>query len=194
METKIKDIKKQILLMDKQLEYYKKNKKLVRIKRDPRIDPDNSYGIVLDYSDDFILIAYAYDFVMDGWRIIDRFFVKEIKATHSDNYCKKIMQKEGLLDDIDPPIDINISSYKTIFSSFKKHKQFVIVEDEHIEAGVFLIGPVREISKDSVSIRHFDGNGEWVTGRRGIKFKDISLIQFGNNYIRLHQKYINTKL
>ncbi|MFA6176487.1 MAG: hypothetical protein WC765_07915 [Phycisphaerae bacterium] len=181
-------------LTNKQLEYYRRNKKLVKIERAPELGSNNIYGFILDYSDKFILLAEENDFYIDGWLIINRFYIEAIKTTKNSNYCKKILQKEGLLDDIKPPFTINISSYNNVFRSLKKHKQIVIVEDEHPDGGVFLIGPIKKIDKGSVSIRHFTGYGEWIRARRYIKFEDISIVGLGNNYIRLCAKYIDTEL
>jgi len=181
-------------MTNKQLEYYRKNKKLVKIERAPEIDDNPIYGIILDYSDKFILIASEYDFFIDGWMILNRFYIETITTTPNSNYCKKILQKEGLLNDIMPLFPMNISGCNTIFRSLKKHKQFAMIEDEHPESGIFLIGTIKQVNKDSVSIRHFDGTGKWVSRSRNIKFSDISIIRFGSNYIRLHEKYLGTKL
>jgi hypothetical protein len=181
-------------MTNKQLEYYRKNKKLVKIERSSEIDDNSVHGIILDYSDKFILIASEYDFFIDGWMIINRLYIEKITTTPNSNYCKKILQKEGLLDNILPPYSIDISGCNTIFRSLKKNKQFAIVEDEHRDTGVFLIGPIKQIKKNSVSIRHFDGTGKWVREKRNIKFENISMIRFGCNYIRLHEKYLGTKL
>lgn len=176
------------------LKYYCAKNKLVRIKRDPQVDLNNCYGFILDYSDHFVLIAHEYDFTIDGWRILDRSFIKKIEATQSTNYCKKILHKEGLLDKITPPFHVDLTNYKTVFGSLKEHKQFVIVEDERPETGVFLIGPIKRINKNSISIRHFDGTGKWVHGKRTVDYKDITVVQFGNNYIRLHEKYVDSDI
>ncbi len=181
-------------MTNKQLEYYRKNKKLVKIERASEVDENPIYGIILDYSDKFILIALEYDFFIDGWRIINRFYIEKITTTQNSNYCKKILQKEGLIKSIMPPVSINISGCNTIFRSLKKNKLYTIVEDEHPDSGVFLIGPIKQINKNNVSIRHFDGTGKWIPKSRNIKFGDISIIHFGSNYIRLHEKYLGTEL
>ena len=177
--------------MDK-LKYYCAKKKLVRIKRDPQVDPNNCHGFILDYSDHFILIAHEYDFIIDGWSVLDRSFIEKIDAPLNNNYCKKILLKEGLLEKIIPPFHVDLSNYRTVFGSLKEHKQFVVVEDERPETGIFLIGPIKQINKNSISIRHFDGTGKWVSGKRTVDYKDITVIQFGNNYIRLHERYIDS--
>lgn len=178
--------------LEKKISSYCDKQKLVTIVRNPEVDQYRLQGFVVAYSRRFVLIAHEYDFFIDGWRVVDRTHIEKIEATHRNDYCKKILQKEGLLGNaIVPPFTIDLSDYMTVLGSLKKHKQFVIVEDERPDTGVFLIGPIKRINKNSVSIRHFDAKGRWVSGKRAVDYKDITVIQFGNNYIRLHQKYVN---
>jgi len=161
-----------------------KNTSLKKILR-PNIDPDDLYGIILDESDLFVLFAKEYDFFIDGYQVIRKEDITKFTSTKSCKYVYKILKTEGLLQNIEPP-KIELSSWYSIFSSLGKN-EFVIVENE--EAGVFNIGPVTKINKKSMSLRYFDGTGVWE-GEIKIKYTDITSVQFKNNYIKYHEKYI----
>ena len=54
-----------------------------------------------------------------------------------------------------------------------------------------LIGPITQVGADSMALRYFDGIGKWREESQ-IDYTDITSLQFDNNYIRVHQKYIDT--
>lgn len=150
-------------------------------------DPHNLYGYVIAKNDFLTLIAIEYDFLMDGYCILVNEDITKMKTTSTTRHCSNIMRKEGLLKDIDLP-EINIDSWQSVFRSIKKLDEFVIIEDEFDE--LFLIGPIVRINKQSVTIRHFDGVGQWQ-GLRNIRYEDITIVKFACRYIQYHRKYIS---
>ena len=175
--------------MNKKLETYRRRKSLVTIRRDD-IDENALDGFILGFSAKFILLAKVYDFIMDGWLVLNRKFVTGVKSTQSDRYCKSILKHENALASIHPDLSIDLSDYPSLFSSLKRAHAFIIVENERPGANEFLIGPIARINKSSVSIRYFDACGKWIEGSHRISFDAITCVQFGCNYIKIHRKYI----
>ncbi len=175
--------------MASNIQHYIETAKLVTIER-RRIDLNDLSGFILDYTDDFLLIAREYEFFMDGWMVLKRQAISELRSSEVNAYCKTILKQEGLLEDIAPGFAIDLSDFQQLFQSLKRQRDFVIVECESLDESIFLIGPIDRITQSQVAIRHFDGCGNWRDDACTIDYSDITAIQFGGNYIRLHQKYI----
>ncbi|MCP5064256.1 MAG: hypothetical protein GY936_17590 [Ignavibacteriae bacterium] len=154
-----------------------------------RIDPNNLHGFIIEQSKKYTLLLNEYDFITDGFQIIRNIDITKKKISDSNKYCTKIMRKEGLISCISKP-HINMESWNTIFRSLKNINKFVIVEDESED--IFLIGSISRVNQKSVSIRNFDGVGDW-TGVENISYDDITSVSFDSRYILYHQKYIDTE-
>jgi hypothetical protein len=103
------------------------------------------------------------------------------------------LKQEVLLGDLTPGFDVDLSSYQSLFQSLRRQRTFVIVESERLDEDekTFLIGPIGRITQRRAVIRYFDGCGKWINDTHTIDYSDITAVQFGGNYVRLHQKYIN---
>lgn len=156
----------------------------------PDIDDHSLFGFVLESSDTLTLIAEEDDFCLDGYKVLRNCDIDIRKPTASTRYCTRIMKKEGLLDNIDDPPQVDLSSWAALFSSLRRQDRFVIVEDE--VRGQFLIGPIRRVNKKSVTINYFDGTGNWL-GPENITYDEITCVSFGSRYIRMHRKYIKSE-
>ena len=178
--------------MASKIKHYCETGKVVTIRRE-EVDPHALYGFVLGYTDDLLLIAREYDFFLDGWMVLNRRAISELQSTKSNAYCKKILKQEGLLGDLSPGFDVDLSSYQGLFQSLRRQRIFVIVESESLDEDdeTFLIGPIGRITQRRVVVRYFDGCGKWTDDTRTIDYSNITAVQFGGNYIRLHQKYID---
>ncbi|MCU7838549.1 MAG: hypothetical protein KZQ94_04100 [Candidatus Thiodiazotropha sp. (ex Troendleina suluensis)] len=161
-----------------------KNTALRKIVRDD-LDPNALYGIVLNESSDYLLIAREYDFFIDGFQILRKQDITSSVTNKSNKYVYKILKSEGKLKSINIPI-IDLTNWETIFKSLGKG-EFVSVEDEVV--GDMAIGPIIRVNKKSMVLRYFDGAGIW-RDNENIRYKDITSLQFKTNYINHHAKYI----
>jgi len=161
-----------------------RNTSLKKIYREG-IDGYHFYGMVLDESSDFLLIAKEYDFQIDGYSILRKSDITYSVSNKSTKYCFKILKAEKLLQSIQPQ-HIDLTNWQTIFKSLGKGK-FITVEDE-IE-GDFSIGPIVRINKKSIVLDYFDGTGKW-RGEEKSEYSNITSVDFDTNYINMHEKYI----
>lgn len=142
---------------------------------------------MLSESEDLILIAREYDFFVDGYQVIRKEDIDEIGPTNSSEYTYKLLSREGLLMGIEPPVN-DISGWHSVFAKLGVG-EFILMEDE--VADDMMIGPITKVDSQSVSLRFFDGMGQW-RDECSMNYSDITSVQIKTNYIRVHQKYIDS--
>lgn len=143
------------------------------------------YYYVLDFSEKLCLCACEDDFILDGFevcRLRDTESVELVK-----NATVEINRQNGLLDDIEDP-NVDISSWKTVFSSLAKTGLYVIVRNDYRD--FFRIGKIKKVKKSSVVFKSFDGDGVRQPKIK-IPFSDITSVQFGNRYSTYWKKYLD---
>ena len=168
----------------------KKRLTTIRTIARKELDPNNLYGFVLGKNSELTYLILEYDFKLDGYQIIRTDDLTTFSTSDTNKYCAAIMKREGLLKDYPQPA-IQLDSWHTVFQSLKKMDFFIIVEDENEDD--FMIGPIVRVNKQSVTIRYFDSVGEWKDAEN-IRYEDITSVKFGDNYSRMHQKYIDEEL
>ncbi len=161
-----------------------KNTALRKIVRE-KLDSHPLYGVILNESNDYLLIAREYDFYIDGFQVLRKQDITSSISNKSNKYVYSILKSEGKLKSIDVPI-IDLTNWETIFRSLGRGV-FVSVEDE--VAGDLIIGPIIRVNKKSMVLRYFDGAGIWCDNE-SIRYEDITSLQFKTNYINYHAKYI----
>jgi hypothetical protein len=96
---------------------------------------------------------------------------------------EKIYKKEK----IKIPIEIDLSSITKILESFRT--KLLIIEVEGPNYTQFALGKIEEINGENVKIRHMDGEGKILKNAVQIKLEDITMIQSGNRYLKMYNKY-----
>ena len=86
--------------------------------------------------------------------------------------------------------EIDLSTWNTIFVDLKKSDIHVIVECEDLKKPTFTIGPIEKINKKSVFVRNYDANGQLDKKLTKLKFKDITLVKFNDDYSKTFRKYL----
>jgi len=161
-----------------------KNSSFRKIYREG-LEQNALYGLILNESKDFLLIAREFDFYLDGYQIIRKSDITSSITNKSNKYVYKILKSEGKLKSLQIP-EISLNTWQSIFKSLGKG-EFISVEDE--EVGEFAIGPIIRVNKQSVVLRYFDGAGIWGNEEK-ISYENITSLQFKTNYINYHAKYI----
>lgn len=175
--------------MKHKIDKYCKSRLLVKIERS-KIDPNTKSGIILAYSNDLILVKYVYDFVVDGYQVVDIKDITSIKYGISDRYRNKIMKSDGDLKGIKKPTDIVLSDWHTTLESLQTKYPILIVEHEGPPKERFFIGKVVEFKNKHFTFRHFDATGKWLKNNKTMQYSDITTIQFDNIYINKFKRHI----
>jgi hypothetical protein len=147
------------------------------------------HGYVLDFTDDFVLIHQTADLRLDGYAVLPLNTIKKIRCNEFEEMYEYIMQKEGYLTNIGINYTIDLSNWRTIFTSIIQHKEFAVIECEQPWNNTFLLGKLAKAKKKKVEILYLEASGiyeEFVTEQ---KYKDITITRFDEVYSNLFQKY-----
>lgn len=174
----------------KKIESFQDLKKFAQIKRkvSKSVRLKNS-GYILDHSDDFVVLQECEDFRALGFTILPISQIKKVQHKKSDAYYDKIMEWEGIKDEIFLHTTLDLTSWVSIFNIFKILKKPIIIECEGSDIDAFNIGPVAKVNKKSVELLHFDAKGKIEKSPTEIRFEDISCVQFDERYIDVFYKY-----
>jgi len=166
-------------------------KDFVKIKRTVTEGEADISGFILQMSKDFLLIQKEEEFFLNGYGIIRKDHFDAIRCNKFDKARKRILKAEGIFDtDYGIKNRITLKDWKTIFIDLLKYDCHVIVECEDLEEPLFVIGPIKKVNSDSVSIRYYDPTGLLDKKPTKVKYKDITLVKFDDRYINVFKKYL----
>lgn len=141
------------------------------------------YFYILDCTEKIFLGAEEDDFIIDGFHIRRISDIKKIEIR--DDLCVKINRENKLPQNISKP-DIDLSSWKKLFKSLKKLNCHIIIENEYL--GMFYIGIIEKVKKNTVAFHPFDADGIWLD-RVEIPYKKITNIIFADRYSKGFEEY-----
>ncbi len=108
---------------------------------------NHTYGFVLAFNDNFVLIHAINNFRFDGYIIMPIYAIKKARISEYEVANLHILKEEGISKDLGIKYPIDLNSWQSIFESIKAHKQFAIVESEQAQVDSFLIGKLEKIGK-----------------------------------------------
>lgn len=150
----------------------------------------NWFGFPLASSDKLFLGLVEDDFITDGYTI--RRFVDATKARVKSDKCYEILQKEGIISNIQNP-NIDVTNWETVFKSLEQRGKNVIVEHESLDEddGEFIIGRIVGVYKKFVYIHHFDVDGIWMDEPYKVLYSEITSVTFGSRYVDIFSRYLD---
>ncbi len=136
-------------------------------------------------NDTFLLGQEENDFLLDGYciRKISHLEKVEIK----NDLCNAICKDMGLHDSIKMP-DVDITNWRSIFTSLKAMDRFMIIENER--TGAFAIGLIEKVLPNKIYFKPFDADGIWDDVGLEIRYSEITTIKWGTRYTEAWQKYL----
>ncbi|MDG1433908.1 MAG: hypothetical protein P8M17_07090 [Saprospiraceae bacterium] len=149
-----------------------------------------STGYILNFSENFILMQGDDDFSLSSFWIFESSKITNFRYNKNDKYYDFIMESEGLKKDLKAKTKVNLSNWKTIFTSLKKAKKHIIVECENPKIDEFIIGEITDVNSKSVSIWYFNAEGILDKKPINVKFKNITKVTFDDKYIDTFSKYL----
>ncbi|WP_027420559.1 hypothetical protein [Crocinitomix catalasitica] len=147
-------------------------------------------GIVLDHNKDFVMMLDFHDFRSDGYVVIRKKDIYEIKRTKNEKFLQEIMEKEGILKESFKHLKtISLSTMERMFKQLKEKGLPIIIERRYKDEDIFQIGPIDSIEKKVVRIRYFNARGEYDHKPVRSNFKTITFFRVGDLYSELSHKY-----
>lgn len=160
-------------------------RKLYNIER-KKVEDEKILGYVLMLSEKLILLNYAYDFELDGYKIIR---IKDVTDIKNMAFLEAVYEKENLLPSMPTQIS-DVSNMRSVLQQLKERGTITILECELSEYNTFLIGKIESIEKNTVRIKDFDGECVLDQESTEVAIKDITMISFGDRYSTVMGKYV----
>ncbi|MBX3044408.1 MAG: hypothetical protein KIT33_13135 [Candidatus Kapabacteria bacterium] len=178
---------------DKMLQKHIDNKDCVKIYRTFQDTEKNISGFILSMTKDYLLVQLDYDFTLNGYSIIRKDQFESLRCNKDDKIKKRIFQAEGIIDRLyGLDKSIPLTNWQDIFTGLKKLDYHIIVECENKRKPKFLIGPIQQVTKSKISIWNYDPSGKLDLKYTTIKFDDITIVTFGDNYSTTFRKYLKS--
>lgn len=164
-------------------ENYQNNLEIIR----KYIDDNSLFGIPIMISKKMLLIHYEYDFMLDGFKILNLSDITKINVNDRRKFDYYIMQKEGALDTNDNQLIYSIDSWKDVSNQFLQLKTIINVECENNDE--FYLGKIVAVCDDYIRFQTMDALCRWSKKIIEINYKDITLVSYDNRYTNIISKY-----
>lgn len=183
--------KKKIAKYDKLLRKYKKKREVVKINRTVTDGEANIYGLILELSEDFMQLNAIAEFRFNGEIIIRMDHYDSIRCSPFEKASKHILIKEKRFSKSKPKgTSVNLTTWESIFKDLKKMNIHTIIECEDLKEPAFYIGSIEKVNSNSVEIRNYDATGRIDKKAAKIKFKNITLVKFNDEYSTIFRRYL----
>ncbi len=149
------------------------------------------FGIKLFENDNWIILNdNPGDYVLDGYKFINKHFVKNHQKLPDNNIKNQILKIKYLPEIIKPIESIPINDYKSFFSYLKEQGSLIEVNLESDE--YILIGKVVGLFEKSFVLEKI-GTEANILRRENLKFSIIRCIGMKTDYLKSLELYINSK-
>jgi hypothetical protein len=169
------------------LDKFRKRREFVSIRR-AAVDEHPIQAFIVDFSKELVLLQKVYDFCLDGFLLLRRADLTSVKAGSTEQFQRKLLDADGVTDQVDFDFRAPISSYGSFLASLEPD-EIVMLQNEHPDEPEFLIGPVVCVDDCSTSIRFFTGAGEWEETPREIELARITSCEVRSNYIQFYSRH-----
>jgi len=176
---------------DNMLQKHIDNKDFVKIYRTFQDTEKNISGFILSMTKDFLLVQIDYDFILNGYSIIRKDQFGSLRCNKYDKTQKRIFQAEGIIDrfyGLDK--SVSLTNWQDIFTDLEKLDYHIIIECENKKKPKFLIGPIEKMTKNKINIQNYDPTGKLDEKSSSVKYDDITIVTFGDNYSTTFRKYL----
>lgn len=153
------------------------------------------FGVPVYRSDELLVLVELNDFRTDGYIAIPLARISKVRLSGFEYAYEKLCAAEGLTPHFIPPEEVCCDSFVSLFASLRRLKLYSIIEshlrDDGDDINVFSLGPITGLSDSSVSIHHFDAEGNWDPKSTSVPFSGILHVQWQSRYINVWQKHVS---
>jgi len=139
-------------------------------------------------SEELLLLHVFYDFYPDGYRIVRIEDIYDVIRDASEEFFERIIGAEGVYVHLQPPMSIDLTSWRTALTSLRGRYDYCIIECDEQED--FLIGKIMELGEWDFSFWYFDATGKWDDEMDIVDYDDLTGVGFDDNYTNTIIKYI----
>lgn len=176
-------------MKNKQLQSYQNQKQIISVEYKDHNEVTKFYGYVLWFSKKLLFLQLDRDFSFDGYCILKRKNIINIRYTKNDAFYTKLHSQNFPLW-YDKKLDI--TNIHSTFQSLEQNNEHSILECNTLDPD-FYIWPITKVGKNSLHIHYYNSRAKFDTHPTKIPFKYISIIKFGDKYVKVFQKYIEKK-
>jgi hypothetical protein len=152
-------------------------------------------GFIIAQSKTLLLMCDFADFALDGFIILRKEDVYEIKYSQNEAFYEKILIAEKIKASVlkkGKNINIQLNSFQEIFKQLKGIQNAIIIECNYGKKHRFIIGKVEKIKKKIAKILYFNAVGEYDFKPTRVAYDDITFIRVNSPYALIFQKYAKT--
>ena len=184
------DRKKAKRKYDRMLEEHVGKKEIIALFTPVDSIEANVFGYLLAMSEYYLLMQIQYDLEIDGYAIIPKTAFDSLEFGNKNKMRMDILAAEGTDSIWGIDHDIDLTDWHTIFACLQKLDMHVIVRRGVMEYPEFVIGPITDVRKRSVSVRYYNAEGQLDAKATKVKYDDITKIEFGDKYSLTFRKYL----
>ena len=149
-------------------------------------------GIIFEQNEEHVLMCDMYDFNYDGFVVVRKSDISEIKRTENEKFFDRILDKEGIKKLILKKMKIlslKLDTYARMFSALKAKGLPVIIECRYGKKDLFQIGPIAKVKGKKVLVNYFNASGEYDLKPVISEFKNITFFRVDTEYANIFFKY-----
>ena len=182
-----------ILKLNKLLRKHIKNENFVKIYISTEgYNLTHFEGFIFEQNKDFVLMNDMRDFDYDGFVVLRKSDINEVKHTGNEKFYLHILKKEHIKKKIfqkRKQLDFHLDTLQNMMKQIKKLKIPIICEHLYKKNDLFQIGTIKKVSKKRARMRYFNARGKFDFKLLSVEYKTLTYIRIDSPYTNLFYKY-----
>ena len=156
-------------------------KTLIRVERE-ELEADYLDGYVLNLSNDLMLFQIVESLIIfNGYVVVRMCDITSIEMPAPNfEFVEQALKLRG--EKIEKPLDINLSSMTTVFTSAGEKYPLVTIHLEEIDSEICHVGRVVSADEKSLTLIEIAPNAKWESDPTTYSVTDITQVDFGGKY------------
>lgn len=149
-------------------------------------------GFIFEENKKYILMNDMLDFNYDGFVLLRKADINEIKYTENEKFFSHILKKEKIkkrLFNKRKKLKLKLSSLEKMMKNLKSLKIPIICEHLYEKEDVFQIGSIKKVYKNRAMMRYFNSRGEFDLKLLPISYRTLTIIRIDSPYANIFYKY-----
>ena len=155
-------------------------------------------GFVHSYSDTTILLTSEREMGFDGFIIVNRNHVFDIKILNRDIFATELMRRCGQkIEQVKVP-SIDISTLGTVLEYFHQTNELVCVRERHLavdkddqDEDFYQLGVIANVLENKVEVLEFDAVAIWEKDITEIEMGDVTQIEWEGRYLNTFRSFFD---